>query len=145
MTSRTVRHCLQGCGIAEGVAEGIALVSHEPIAFNLGVDEQTGIVVERGHELEGQSIAGRVLVFPGGKGSTASSFSLLQLASLGLAPAAILNVQSDAILVAGAVLAGFPLVHDFTSGAMESIKSGDLLHIDGSTGLVEVLESDACN
>lgn len=144
MSDASIKHRLQGSGIADGWAEAPALVTREPIAFNLGVDERTGVIVERGHELEGQSVAGKALVFPGGKGSTASSFSLLQLASLGLAPAAMINLQSDAILVAGAVLAGIPLVHRVPADEIGLIKSGDLLRIDGSTGIVEVLGTDPC-
>ncbi len=135
----TVR--MHGQGITEGEAEGIALVSHMPIAFNLGVDERTGVVVEKGHELEGQSVAGKVLVFPGGKGSTASSFSLLQLASLSLGPVALVNAQSDAIVAAGAVLAAIPLVHRCSKNPLELIKTGDRVRVNGRTGVVEVLEA----
>lgn len=129
---------LQGQGITGGESEGIALVTKDAIAFNLGVDERTGIVVDKGHELEGQSIAGKVLVFPGGKGSTASSFSLLQLASLGLAPAALINVQSDAIVTAGAVLAAIPLVHRCAENPIETIRTGDRVRVNGRTGMIEV-------
>jgi predicted aconitase with swiveling domain len=130
---------LQGQGVTEGEAEGVALVTREPIAFNLGVDERTGIVIEKGHELEGQSISGKVLVFPGGKGSTASSFSLLQLASLGRGPVALVNIQSDAIVAAGAVLAAIPLVHRCSRNPVELIKTGDRVRVNGRTGAVEVI------
>lgn len=131
---------LQGRGVTEGEAEGIALVTREPIAFNLGVDERTGVVIDRGHELEGQSVAGKILVFPGGKGSTASSFSLMQLASLGLGPVAMVNVQSDAIVAAGAVLAGIPLVHRCAQDPTATIRTGARVRVNGSTGTVDVLE-----
>ena len=134
---------LQGEGVTKGEAEGVALVTRQAIAFNLGVDERTGIVVEKGHELEGQLIAGKVLVFPGGKGSTASSFSLLQLASLGLGPIALVNSQSDAVIAAGAVLAAIPLVHRCGGNAIDSIKSGDRVRVNGTTGLVEVLKANS--
>jgi len=38
------------------------------MSFFGGVDPETGVVIERGHELQGQSVKGRVLVFPSGKG-----------------------------------------------------------------------------
>ena len=119
----------------------MALVTRQAIAFNLGVDERTGLVIEKGHELEGQLIAGKILVFPGGKGSTASSFSLLQLASLGLGPTALVNLQSDAIIAAGAVLAAIPLVHRCTKSPIDSIKSGDWVRVNGTTGIVEILRA----
>jgi predicted aconitase with swiveling domain len=131
---------LRGQGVTGGSAEGVALVSREPIAFNLGVDEQTGQIIESGHELEGQSVVGVVLVFPGGKGSTASSFSLLQLASQNRGPVAMVNVQSDAIVAAGAVLAKLPLVHRCDSDPIQSIQTGDLVRVDGSAGTVTIVK-----
>ena len=82
-----------GDGLVGGAGEGTALVTADGIAFNLGVDETTGIVIETGHALEGECVAGRVVVCKSGKGSTAGSFSLLQLAHRGLAPAAIVNAS----------------------------------------------------
>jgi len=144
MSVAASRSRLQGVGIVAGEVEAAALVCAERIGFNLGVDERTGVVVERGHPLEGQCVAGRVLVFPGSKGSTASSFSLLQLASLGLAPAAIVNGQSDAILVAGAVLADIPLVHRIDDALLATIRSGARVRVDGTRGVIEILD-DTCN
>ena len=80
---------LKGRIIKEGRARGAALVSPEPIGFLGGVEPETGLVVEKGHPLEGQSVAGRVLVFPTGKGSTVGSYTLYRLAKKGLAPAEI--------------------------------------------------------
>lgn len=130
---------LAGQGITEGVAEGVALVSHEAIAFNLGVDEQTGILIEKGHELEGLCLAGTVLVFPGGKGSTASSFSLLQIVSRKLGPLALVNIQSDAIIAAGAVLANIPLVHRCIPDPLVHVRTGDVVRVDGAAGTVAIM------
>ena len=82
---------LTGRKISSGNAEGEALVTSMGISFYGGVDPETGRVVEKGHELEGQSIAGRVLVFPTGKGSTVGSYTLYRLKKAGLAPVAIVN------------------------------------------------------
>jgi predicted aconitase with swiveling domain len=129
----------KGTGLVSGTAEGSALVAREGIAFNLGVDERTGVVIEPGHPLEGQSVAGRVVVCPGGKGSSAGSFSLLQLAARGLAPAAIVNVQAEAVIIAGAVLARIPLVHRLDIDPTTAIESGQRLRVDGAAGEVRVL------
>jgi predicted aconitase with swiveling domain len=128
-----------GVGLVAGVAEGKALVTRDGIAFNLGVDERTGVVIEPGHELEGQSVAGRVVVCRSGKGSSAGSFSLLQLAHRGLAPAAIVNVQAEAVITAGAVLAGIPLVHRLDADPTAAIESGEQVRVDGTSGEVTVL------
>lgn len=129
----------KGTGLVGGVAEGPALVTSDGIAFNLGVDEATGIVIEAGHPLEGQCVAGRVVVCRSGKGSTAGSFSLLQLAHRGLAPAAIVNAQADAVITAGCVLAGIPLVHRLDTD-IGAFADGAVLRVDGDAGTVETAE-----
>ena len=128
----------KGHGLVGGIAEGAALVTSDGIAFNLGVDETTGIVIEAGHPLKDTSVAGRVLVCRSGKGSTAGSFSLLQLAERGLAPAAIVNIQADAVVTAGCVLADIPLVHRIDTDIAE-FATGTRLRVDGDTGTVKVL------
>jgi predicted aconitase with swiveling domain len=124
---------LKGRIVKEGRARGIALVSPEPIGFLGGVDPETGIVVERGHPLEGRSVAGRILVFPAGKGSTVGSYTLYRLARNGLAPAGIVNAQSEAIVAVGAIIADIPMVDKIDIGRIET---GQTVVIDGE--IVEV-------
>ena len=84
-----MRIVLEGRVIREGRAEGEALTTRQPISFYGGVDPETGRIVERGHELEGEVITDKILVFPYGKGSTVGSYILLRLRRRGLAPKAI--------------------------------------------------------
>lgn len=119
---------LRGRVIKAGSAEGLALVSPEPIGFLGGIDPETGLVVERGHALEGQSVAGRVLVFPTGKGSTVGSYTLYWMARAGTAPAAIVNSRSEAIVAVGAIMAGIPMVDEIDIGL---IQTGDRVRVDG--------------
>jgi uncharacterized protein len=101
---------LRGRVIVGGNASGLALVSDRPISFLGGVDPETGRIVEPSHPLEGRSVAGRVLVFPTGKGSTVGSYILYRLAKAGLAPAAIVNAESEPIVAVGALIAGIPMI-----------------------------------
>ncbi|MDY7077232.1 MAG: DUF126 domain-containing protein [Chloroflexota bacterium] len=101
---------IRGRVVKAGHAEGEALVSPEPIGFLGGVDPDTGIVIEPGHPLEGECVAGSVLVFPTGKGSTVGSYTLYRLARNGLAPAAIINAEADPIVAVGAIIAEVPMV-----------------------------------
>jgi predicted aconitase with swiveling domain len=96
--------------IFQGKAAGPALVSRMGISFFGGVDPDTGIVVERGHDLEGQSIAGRILVFPTGKGSTVGSYTLYRLMKNGKAPSAIINQECETITAVGSIIAEIPCV-----------------------------------
>jgi len=101
---------LTGRIIYSGTAQGEALVTRQAISFFGGVDPDTGFIVERGHELEGQCIAGKVLVFPTGKGSTVGSYTLYRLKHNGLAPAAILNAECETITAVGCIIAEIPCV-----------------------------------
>jgi len=85
-------------------------------------------VVEKGHPLEGQSVAGRVLVFPTGKGSTVGSYTLYRLAKKGLAPAAIINAQSEPIVAVGAIISDIPMVDQVDIG---QIATGDQVSVEG--------------
>ncbi len=126
---------LTGRKIAAGHAAGLALVTTMGISFFGGVDPQTGCVVERGHELEGQSIAGQVLVFPTGKGSTVGSYTLYRLKKAGLAPAAILNAEAETITAVGCIISDIPCVDHVP---LERLATGMRLRVDGETGTVEV-------
>jgi predicted aconitase with swiveling domain len=126
---------LTGRKISTGSAVGKALVTSMGISFYGGVDPETGCIVEKGHELEGQSIAGRVLVFPTGKGSTVGSYTLYRLKKAGLAPAAIINAESETITAVGCIIADIPCVDHIP---IEQIKTGMQARVDGECGIVEV-------
>jgi hypothetical protein len=97
------------------------------------IDAETGIVIEKGHPLEGESVAGRVLVFPTGKGSTVGSYSLYRLAKAGLAPAAIVNAESEPIVAVGAIISEIPMVDQVDTA---QIHSGDPVIIDGARVII---------
>jgi predicted aconitase with swiveling domain len=120
---------LQGRIIKVGRCRGQALVSPEPLSFFGGVDATTGIVVEPGHPLQGQSIAGRVLVFPTAKGSTVGSYILYRLKKAGLAPCGIVNTESEPIVAVGAIMAEIPMVDHID---IAQIQTGDWVAIDGA-------------
>jgi len=131
------RGVVQGRAISRGIAEGEALVSADPISFFGGVDPKTGIVIDKGHALEGKCIAGKVLVFPRGKGSTVGSYVLLQLAKNKRAPAAIINEEAEPIIAVGAIIAHIPMVDKLEGNAYSRIKDGMRVSVDGSKGAVE--------
>ncbi len=126
--------------ISRGTASGLALVSSAPIGFLGGVDPATGIVIEKGHPLEGKNVAGKVLVFPNGKGSTVGSYVMLQLAENGMAPAAIINVSAEPIIAVGAIISRIPMVDSPSRDVFSAIKDGQLVEVDGDAGIIRVLD-----
>jgi predicted aconitase with swiveling domain len=127
---------MRGRVIKSGRAGGRALVSPVPIGFLGGVDPDTGIVLEPGHPLQGKSVAGSVLVFPTGKGSTVGSYTILRLQRSGRAPAAILNAESEAIVAVGAIIADIPMVDQVD---IARIRDGDWVAVED--GMVTVWPS----
>ena len=119
---------MRGRAIKVGLALGKALVSPEPIGFFGHIDPETGVITEKGHPLEGQSIAGRILVFPTGKGSTVGSYTLYRLKRNGLAPLAMIVAHSEPIVTVGAIIADIPIVDSVDIG---SIQTGDVVTIEG--------------
>jgi predicted aconitase with swiveling domain len=123
--------------VASGRASGEALATGEPISFLGNVDPQTGIVIDPGHELYGRCIAGKVLIFPGGRGSTVGSYVIYQLKKRGAAPVAMINVRSEPIVAVGAIISGIPLV-DRVPEEILRLKDGSLVTVDADNGLIKV-------
>jgi len=126
---------LKGRKIYKGVAQGEAIVTKDGISFYGGVDPDTGKVVEVGHELEGQSITGKILVFPTGKGSTVGSYTLYRMKKNNTAPAAIVNEQIDTIIAVGCIISEIPCVDKID---VKKFKTGQKMVVNGSEGTVEV-------
>lgn len=123
-TKRSIEMETTARKISPGTAEAEALVSSQPLSFYGGVDPSNGKVIEKGHELEGKSIAGKVLVFPQGKGSTVGSYTLYRLKKNGLAPAAIINKEAETIVAVGAIISEIPMVDKLPAAEYDSLKNG---------------------
>jgi predicted aconitase with swiveling domain len=118
---------LKGRIIYKGKAEGEALVTNTPISFYGGVDPNTGIVLEKGHELEGVSVKDKILVFPQGKGSTVGSYTLYRMKKTGTAPAGMINKETETIVAVGAIISEIPFVDKID---ITKIKTGNKITIE---------------
>jgi predicted aconitase with swiveling domain len=127
---------ISGRGISRGIGRGSLLVSPAPISFLSGVDPETGVIVEKGHPLNGTCIAGRVLAFPYGKGSTVGSYVLYALSRNGHAPAAIVNTEAEAIIATGAIIGGIPMI-DRVSVPISKLVDAVPVTVDGDRGEME--------
>lgn len=129
---------LRGRVIYPGKAAGFALVTQQAISFFGGINPENGIIVEQDHDLVGQSIAQKILVFPTGKGSTVGSYTLYRLKQNGCAPVAILNRECEPIIATGCIISEIPCLDQL---AIDRIPNHAYLIIDGENGVVEILET----
>lgn len=128
-----------GRKIVGGKAEGGELiVSQKPLSFLGGVDPETGIVTDAESDIRGgESVAGKVLAFPRGKGSTVGSYVIYALKKNGKAPKAIIVGEAETIVATGAIIAGIPTVDGID---VSKLKTGKRVRVDADDGLVEVEE-----
>ncbi|MFS0734904.1 DUF126 domain-containing protein [Microbacterium sp. 1P10UB] len=133
---------LRGRGIVPGVAEAPALVTHEPISGFGGIDVATGTVIEPRHELFGVCFTGRVLVFPGAKGSSGWSGFFQSTRLMGTAPAAMVFDILTTKAVLGAIVTRVPTVVQAVPSALDLVRTGDVVRVDGTSGLIQVLRDD---
>jgi len=128
---------LKGRTIVKGHCKAEALVSRKPISFLGGVDPADGKIIEKNHDLCGECVKNKVLCFPHGHGSTVGSYVLYSLARKRLAPKAIINQKADPVVVVGAIIAEIPMLDQVN---INQIKTGDLVEVDASKGLVKILK-----
>ncbi len=126
---------MNGRIISPGKATGTALVSKEPLGFYGMVDIKTGLVIEKGHPLEGKSVKDKILVFPNGKGSTVGSYVIYGLAKNKVGPKGIINKETETIVATGVILAGIPCIDKID---IDQIKDGDQVTLDADSGTVTV-------
>lgn len=129
---------LRGRRVVGGIAEGEALVTRERISGWGGIDPRTGTIVETRHELKGVSFAGKVLVFPGAKGSSGWSAMFHVARLMGSAPAAMLFNEMTTKIALGAVVTHAPSLTDFDRDPLDCIQTGDWVRVDADRGIVEI-------
>ena len=91
--------------LSPGVASGAPLRLDEPLSFWGGLDPTTGRIIDRRHPQWNANVAGRVLMMSAGRGSSSGSAALAEAIRIGVAPAAILLLERDPIVVVGAMAA----------------------------------------
>lgn len=132
-------------GLTGGVAVGEALVSVQPFGFWGELDPYTGVVTDVHHEWCGKCVAGKILVFPWGRGSTGSGGVLVEAYRRGKAPSAIVNLKTDFILLSGPlsveVFYGgrIPVVDSPEVDVFRFVRTGSRLRVDGDNGFIEIL------
>lgn len=125
---------------AKGTVKAQALVFSKPFSFMGEVDMMTGIIIAKGHEHYGKSVAGKVLIYPEAKGSSGGCFVLRSLSSHCKTPAAIVNIANvDYNLVEGAILGNIPLLSKPDKDIMKLVKTGDMIEVNSSIGIIKIV------
>ena len=129
---------LTGRRVVGGIAEGEALVTDQTISGWGGVDPMSGRVIETRHELRGVSFAGKILVFPGAKGSSgwSSIFHTARLA--GTAPLAMIFTTMTTKVALGAVVMRIPTITELDGDPLALIATGDRVRVDADAGTVRI-------
>lgn len=131
---RTPDLVIRGRKVVGGVVEGEALVTSQTISGWGGVNPMKGEVIETRHELRGKSFAGKILVFPGAKGSSGWSAVFHTARLTGKAPIGMLFTTTTTKVALGAVVMRVPSMTDLDTDPVEAIETGDWLRIDADKG-----------
>jgi len=127
---------MRGRRIVGGKAEGELLVSTKPLSFLGGVDPRNGVITDAESDIKGESVAGKILAFPRGKGSTVGSYVIYALKKNGVAPKALIVEEAETIVATGAIIAGIPTVDGID---LRRLKTGMKVRVNADRGEVEVL------
>ncbi|MCW3135394.1 MAG: DUF126 domain-containing protein [Canidatus Methanoxibalbensis ujae] len=122
-----------GRSVVKGVAKGEVLFSSHRISFLGGVDPKSGTVVDPSLDIFGKCVAGKILVFDGGKGSTVGSYVIYQLKLHGKHPRAMIVRKADTIVAVGAIIAEIPMIE------MDlNLNGGETVLVNATEGFVEI-------
>lgn len=129
--------------ISPGAVEGEVLLSEDRLLF-YHAEPATGVITERGHCLEGVSVRGKILVFPGGKGSSVVQMDgLYKLDQRGAAPLAFLVREPDTVLVSSAIIMGVPMADRIEENFYRTVRTGDRVRLDTAAQTITLLERSA--
>ena len=135
---------LKGRTATKGQAESEALVCRQPVMFASYVDKDSGVVLAKGHELDGKNVKDKVIVYPCACGSAGEEAALFMLSKVGMVPKAIIagSINHTPSIV-GAIYANIPMVYGFDQNCLGLINNGDHVKVDADNGIVEVTKRDA--
>ena len=124
--------------IAAGKVRGEVLTCTDQILF-YHTDPKTGF----GHALEGVSVKDKILVFPGGKGSSVVQMDgLYKLELNGAAPLGFIVREPDTVLVSTAIIMEIPMVDRVEDEFYNAVKTGDQIEINADEETITLIEQD---
>jgi predicted aconitase with swiveling domain len=132
--------CSLACSpISGGRCSGPALISDEAVCFYL-VEPETGVVVEKGHALEGRSMEGTILVAHAGKGSSVVQMDgLFKITKHGKGPVGVVLRNPDPVFVSALLIMEIPSVYAVEESFFETLKDGQTIELDADAGVLRLL------
>lgn len=88
-----------------GNARGKLLFSNDSFCFWGGADPASGEIRDNRHGNYQENMTGKVFAFPFGKGSSGAGLVILEMIRTGHAPAAIINLRTDPVILTGPLIA----------------------------------------
>jgi len=133
-----IKIVLHGRKVYGGSAEGEALVTKSSLGGFGTFDLDTGQVVDLNHDLYGENVSGKILVFRTAQGSSAWTIAHQALRFTGHSPAAYIIRENNPQTALGAVVARLPSITDLDQDPTEVISTGDWVKVDADNGMIEI-------
>jgi uncharacterized protein len=117
--------------------EAEIVLSKDTFSIRYDMDRETGVISRRGHALEGQSLAGKIVYFPAVQGGVAAGWAFLALVHRRVAPAGVLFGRTNPVMIQGLVLAGIPAMHRVSPDPFTVFATGDRVRMSPARGIIE--------
>ena len=123
--------------------EGTVMVCPNSIQGWYGIDVKTGVITEKGHVHEGESIAGKILVMPCARGSLGWSNYFHNAFLNGVGPIGYVFTRMDSKCATTILSTETPCVADFDLEQWDpckDLRDGDYVRLNGATGEITILQ-----
>lgn len=132
-------YSLKGKTIVGGMAKGMILLTTQPINFLSSVDNKTGEITDKNHELFGKFLKDSILIFPYSVGSSVGAYSIFALKMNNASPSGIVcSLKTDITTASGCAIANIPLVELCKDQVIPEIEIPSEGVIDGSSGFLQI-------
>jgi len=132
-------YSLKGKTIVGGMAKGMILLTTQPINFLSSVDNKTGEITDKNHELFGKFLKDSILIFPYSVGSSVGAYSIFALKMNNASPSGIVcSLKTDITTASGCAIANIPLVELCKDQVIPEIEIASEGVIDGSSGFLQI-------
>jgi hypothetical protein len=129
--------CQQGLGEA---IEAPALVSTYTFSPRYDLDRLGGTFSRAGHPLQGEPIAGKILVCPGVQGGIAGGWAFLMMRGRGVGFAGLVFGEVNPVMVQGAAAAGIPIVSGVDQEIFTALKNHQTIRLDPKARKVTIVD-----